>query len=105
MSNETLQKKTLSRKQRWIFNLIIVAIPVIFFLLFELSLRMFNTGTDLSLFVPSQNYPDYFEINRVVNQRYFTRMDDTSPTNDIFLKEKPDTCFRVFVLGGSTTRG
>lgn len=105
MSNKTIEKKVLSKKQRWIFNLIIVAIPVIFFLLFELSLRMFNTGTDLSLFVPSQNYPDYYEINRAVNQRYFTRMDDTSPTNDIFLEEKPDTCFRVFVLGGSTTRG
>jgi tetratricopeptide (TPR) repeat protein len=105
MSDKPLQKNPLSKQKRWVFNLIIIAIPVIFFLLIEVSLRLLNTGTDLSLFVRSENYPDYYEINRQVNQRYFTRMDDTSPTNDIFLEEKPDTCYRIFVLGGSSTRG
>ncbi|MBN2806733.1 MAG: hypothetical protein JXR22_08745 [Prolixibacteraceae bacterium] len=105
MTNQKIQQKPLTKQQRWVFNLMLLVIPVIFFLLLEGSLRLLHTGTDLSLFVRSENYPGYLEINRQVNQRYFTRMDDTSPTNDIFLEEKPDTCYRIFVLGGSSTRG
>ncbi|MFA9390835.1 MAG: GDSL-type esterase/lipase family protein [Prolixibacteraceae bacterium] len=70
-----------------------------------MSLRVANYGKDLSLFVKSKNYPGYYEINFDVNYRYFTKLIETSPTDDIFLIEKPDTCYRVFVFGGSTTRG
>jgi tetratricopeptide (TPR) repeat protein len=73
--------------------------------LFEGSLRLFNYGIDLQVFQKSKLYPDYYEINKDVGMRYFRRFEATSPTKDIFLVDKPDTCYRIFVLGCSTTRG
>jgi tetratricopeptide (TPR) repeat protein len=88
-----------------IFSIILVLIPVLIVVLFEVSLRLFNYGTDLRLFQKSQLYPGYYQINQEVGKRYFRKLGATTPTNDIFLIEKPDTCYRIFVLGCSTTRG
>ena len=88
-----------------IFSFILVLFPVLIFFLLEVSLRLFNFGTDLSLFQKSELYPSYYEINKDMGKRYFRKLGATTPTNDIFLIEKPDTCYRIFVLGESTTRG
>lgn len=95
----------LSRGQRIGYNMIILIIPVLVFVGLEFVLRVTNYGKDLGLFKESVNYPGYYEINADVNLRYFSKVTQTSPGNDIFLIEKPDTCFRIFVMGGSTTRG
>ncbi len=95
----------LSKQRKRIFNLILIALAVSIFFLLEFGLRIFNYGDDLTLFQKSENYPGYYRINNDVNLRYFSKLINTSPTNDIFLIEKPDTCYRIFVFGGSTTRG
>lgn len=95
----------ISRKRKLIFNTILIAFTISLFLLLEFGLRIFSYGNDLRLFEKSENYPGYYEINQDVNLRYFSKIINTSPTNDIFLVEKPDTCYRIFVFGGSTTRG
>ncbi|KAA3616889.1 MAG: hypothetical protein D8M58_05190 [Calditrichaeota bacterium] len=76
---------------------------------FELSLRLFDYGENLDLFVP---YPDenseYLGINLNIGQRYYYYYGnafDPTPQKDLFLKEKPNNAFRIFVLGASTTAG
>jgi tetratricopeptide (TPR) repeat protein len=92
-------------KRNLVFKIILVILPVVFFILLELGLRLFGYGKNLRLFVKSENYPGYYEINKNINLRYFISVGKTSPTNDILLINKPDTCYRIFVLGESTTRG
>lgn len=88
-----------------IFRIILVLFPVLFLVIAELVLRVSGYGTDLGLFRKSELYPGYYEINPDMSKRYFRKFTATTPSNDIFLIEKPDTCFRIFVLGCSTTRG
>jgi tetratricopeptide (TPR) repeat protein len=95
----------ISKKRKRVYNVILIGFAISLFLLLEFGLRIFHYGNDLSLFQKSENYPGYYEINGDVNLRYFSKTINTSPTNDIFLIEKPDSCYRIFVFGGSTTRG
>jgi len=104
-ANNVATNKVLDGKKKILFNIILLLIPIILFLLFEFGLRIFKYGNDLSLFLKSENYPGYYEMNPNVNYRYFTKLERTSSTKDVFLIEKPDTCFRIFVFGESTTRG
>lgn len=91
--------------QKWIFRAILVLLPLVILILFESLLRLVNFGHDLSLFRESEIYKGYYEINPHVSKRFFTKFNGTSPSNDIFLVEKPDSSYRVFVMGCSTTAG
>lgn len=95
----------ITNRRKLIFNSILIVFTISLFFMLEFGLRIFKYGNDLSLFERSENYPGYYEINQDVNLRYFSKLINTTPTNDIFLIEKPDTCYRIFVFGGSTTRG
>ncbi len=104
--NEQAQKITLAGKKKYIFNIILFLIPFIFLFILEGSLRIFQYGFDLRLFNISTDFPAYYEVNPVVSKRFFTiTTTGTKVSNDIFLINKPDTCYRIFVMGCSTTRG
>ncbi len=77
------------------------------FVLIEVFLRLFSVGTDMHLFVKhdSEANEKYLKINPYVSEKYFTRFEATSGTNDIFLKQKPSNGFRIFLLGSSTLYG
>jgi tetratricopeptide (TPR) repeat protein len=98
-------QKEISKRKRILFNFIALLLPILLLLLLELCLRLFNYGYDLSLFKKSALYPGYNEINVEVGRRYFSKFEATISSNDIFLINKPDTCYRVFVMGCSTTLG
>ncbi len=98
-------KPEISGKQKTAFYLILVLIPVFLILLLEVSLRLSGYGSNLDLFVKSKDYAGYYELNQDVTKRFFTQNKGTSPSNDIFLVQKPGNCYRVFVMGCSTTRG
>jgi hypothetical protein len=107
-ANKTNVESTNSQitgKKKLVFNTIILFLSILFVFLLEFGLRVFDYGKDLTLFIESVNYPGHYEINKNATLRYFSKIENTSVTNDIFLIEKPDTCFRIFVFGGSTTRG
>ena len=91
------------------FRAIIFVFPFLVLFLLEISLRAFDYGENLALFVPSSSDftdKEYLKINRRVAQRYFPKGYFTPrPTSDGFLKEKPKHSYRIFVLGGSTTAG
>ncbi|MBN2000134.1 SGNH/GDSL hydrolase family protein [candidate division KSB1 bacterium] len=87
--------------------MLLVFIPVLFFLILETGLRLFNYGGNPLLFVSTPYEASiYYGINLKVGKRYFHRSDfNPTPRKDIFLKEKPKNGFRIFVLGESTTAG
>lgn len=87
------------------FYLVIIVVPILFLLSIEGILRLFKYGADLSLFEKSKEFNGYYSINPNVGKRFFSYNNPTSPTNDIFLINKPANSFRVFVLGSSTTAG
>lgn len=94
----------LAMPKKILFIIILIAIPILIFVGFETVLRVINYGNDLKLFEPSKKYPGYFQINPRVTKRFFTKNPPTSPTNDIFLIQKPQNTYRIFVMGSSTVR-
>jgi lysophospholipase L1-like esterase len=74
----------------------------------RLRLRFFDYRGDTSLFVFPEEYfeGEYGFVNRNFNARYFFNTRNLPGfSNDAFLAEKPDTSFRVFAMGGSSTAG
>ena len=67
-------------------------------------LRIFSFGSDLRLFT-SSTLPQYYEVNRNVGERYFSKYERTAPLSETFLKEKPANGFRIFILGESSVQG
>jgi tetratricopeptide (TPR) repeat protein len=94
-------------RRKRIFTLIAVSIPILFFLVLEIGLRIFDYGGNTDLFIPGRgDYSEYMLCNRFVGRRFFsmqTKVPD--PPNDLFLKQKPEDGYRIFVLGGSTAAG
>ena len=94
--------------KKTVFLIAALLIPVLFFVLLEGSLRLFDYRGDTRLFI----YPaEYFEgeygfVNRNFNARYFFNTTNLPGfSNDAFLADKPDSSFRVFAMGGSSTAG
>jgi tetratricopeptide (TPR) repeat protein len=86
------------------FYLIMILIPILFFVLLEFSLRIFNYGYDLSMW--GNVIEGKLIMNPDVPRRYFTTVKSTpSSIEDIFDEVKSPNSFRVFVLGGSSAAG
>jgi len=100
-------KKTISKPKRLIFNLLIALMPVLFIVLLEFLLRLFQSGDNYSLFMnhPDELYSEYRIVNPHAGAKYFQRLEYTEPARDIFLRMKPEGCFRIFVMGSSTVIG
>ena len=81
---------SISSGKRIVFSAVLIAIPILIILMLEFGLRIFNYGNDLSLFVKSENYPGYMEVNRDINLRYFTKFNNTSPV-------APFLCFAIII--------
>jgi len=98
---------SLSKKKRYIFTVVLILVPVLSFILLELSLRILNYGGNLDLFVSgSSEYSNYKICNQKVGHRFFYQQQSApAPPLDMFLKQKPENAFRIFVLGGSTAAG
>lgn len=99
--------RPISATRRRVYSFLLVLIPIFFLILLEILLRIMGYGGNMALFVPTP-YEDspYLGINVNVCRRYFSLENFVpTPRKDIFLKEKPENGFRIFVLGGSTTAG
>ena len=91
-------------KKKIFFYSVLISTPLFLVGILEFSLRLFSYGDNLSLFIPASN-PDYLTINQNVGKRYFTKVEETTPLNDFFLKEKPVNGYRLFILGESSVQG
>ncbi len=92
------------QKAPFYFYLILFFIPILFLILLELGLRVFNYGYDLSMWV--KPIEGKYIINPDVARRYFSASNNIPSTiEDIFDVEKKKNAFRVFVLGESSSAG
>ena len=86
------------------FYIVPVLIPVLFFVLLELGLRIFNYGYDFTQWVnPAKGK---YVLNPDIAHKYFYNMKNVPYSNqDIFDEVKKPNSFRVFVIGGSSGAG
>ncbi|MBU2508253.1 MAG: hypothetical protein KJ799_16260 [Bacteroidetes bacterium] len=105
-TEDSIKKKRV-RKNPLIFYSIIIIFPFLFFLIFEITLRMTGYGYDFETFIPaSEANPELLKLNPELTFKYFNNLN--LPLNfipDVFTKEKDINTFRVFVFGGSSTAG
>jgi len=89
---------------RKIFYLTLILIPIIFFVLLETGLRIFNYGYDYTQWVsPTKGK---YVLNPDIAHKYFHNIDNVPYSNqDIFDEKKKPNTFRVFVLGESAGAG
>lgn len=107
MNKPRVVKNYKAPKQNIVFKLITIFIPIIILMAFEGVLRITGYGDNLHLFVqnPVKGYEKYMIVNPVIGKKYFQKFEYTAPANDIFLKDKPENTFRIFVMGSSTVFG
>lgn len=97
-----------SKPQIYIFYAIAVFIPVLFFLLIELGLRVTGYGKDYPLFISNPAHESYVLPRPDIIKRYFPDNADLPSVTmeaNFLLAEKPDNAYRIFVQGGSTAAG
>jgi tetratricopeptide (TPR) repeat protein len=90
-----------------VFYLILLMIPVLFFVLLEFGLRVFDYGRNLDTFITlSEEYDNLLFLNPDLPFRYVSKLESPPATVlDAFEKDKSDSTFRIFVLGGSSAAG
>ncbi len=98
--------QSLKKSPRW-FYLVLILLPVILVLLFEISLRIFGYGEDFKTFTPlSKDFQYRLALNPKLTLKYFSNLNNyPSPLADSFLKDKTKNTYRIFVLGGSSAEG
>ena len=104
---EEIQKYLDSNPQQktpFYFYIILTLIPILFFVLLEIGLRIFNYGYDLSMWTHVTE--SKLVLNPEVARRYFSTIKNMpSSIEDIFDAGKQANSFRVFVLGESSAAG
>lgn len=95
------------KNKRRVFFFLTLLFPFLLVTVLEVFLRLSGYGSNLSLFTNEViNGKTFLVMNQGVKGRYFSRVEfspNTSP--DYFQVPKPDSTFRIFCLGGSTTAG
>lgn len=91
---------------KW-FYLVLILLPILFFVMLEMALRVAGYGLDYTQFKSiSSYYPDKIFLNPDLPYKYFYNIKEAPSTlPDGFDKTKKKNAFRVFVMGGSSTAG
>jgi len=88
---------------KWFYILLIV-IPILFFVLLEAGLRIFNFGNDDRVWVGISQ--DMQILNPELGYRYFHTTKNLPFSVESFIyKEKKENSFRIFVVGASSAAG
>jgi tetratricopeptide (TPR) repeat protein len=108
ISSQDLPSKT----NKKIFYIILILIPVLFFILLELVLRYFDYGLDFEQWVESNNGQwvekggKFLMLNPNIARKYFHISENIPISNqEAFDKIKQSNSFRVFILGESSAAG
>lgn len=91
-----------------LFTLILWMLPILFVLLLEVVLRLFNYGGSLELFVlKKEGGHSEYVLNDNFTKRYFFQKGIKTPVplSQTFPAEKDRSTYRIFCLGESTTQG
>lgn len=99
-------ENNLHRGKVILFKIIGFIIPFFILLLLELTLRIFQYGNNLSLFVEFPENKNYLVLNPDASKKYFSNQWlATAGGSEPFRKKKEAGTMRIFVLGESTTIG
>lgn len=95
-------------KRKTLFKVIAVLLPIFLILIIEVVLRLVGYGENYHLFnkVISANGTEYYIMNSDVSKKYFQNTGFHSDNqSDLFLKNKTENTYRIFVQGASTVVG
>ncbi len=93
-------------KRKRLYSLMLWGLTLILLFIIELVLRIFQYGESYDLFIDYEFYGrEYRRCNPDFGKKYFSKFQNTTPANDIFLKQKPENGYRIFVIGSSTVYG
>ena len=96
----------LSPARRRLFAGVMLAVPLLFFLVLEGGLRLAGFGDSYPLFVSAPSQPDYLFPNPEVARRYFRPGSIVPlPQMDFFRAHKAPGSFRIFFQGESSAAG
>ena len=97
-------KSQQKKKTPFYFYIILLCLPIIFFVLLELGLRLFGYGFNNEQWEVAAE--GKLMLNQEVAKRYFYETTTIPMSNqDVFDVEKKPNAFRVFVMGGSSAAG
>lgn len=87
-----------------IFYFVLVGTPILFFVLLEVGLRVFNYGFDYTQWIsPSKGL---YVLSPVLPHKYFHSIRGVPESDgDVFDQVKAKNAFRIFVLGESAAEG
>jgi tetratricopeptide (TPR) repeat protein len=93
-----------SKSNAKIFYLILILFPILFFIILEFGLRIFDYGNDYTQWVnPAKGL---CVLNPAIAHKYFHNIENVPYSNqDVFDEVKKPNSFRVFVLGESSGAG
>lgn len=104
MNNSDKIKKTNRNKSPFWYYLVLILIPILFFVLLEIILRIFNYGRNDDQWIKITETKQM--LNPDVAGRYFYNTKDLPQSNnDAFDIVKRENAFRIFVMGGSSAQG
>ncbi len=104
--NKSESDRQIKKKGPLKYYLIMILIPVLFFILLEIILRITGFGYDFSLFIPAKNTsPEMLEQNPDMAFKYFDNIATSNIEPEGFYKKKKKGTFRIFVLGASSAAG
>jgi len=93
-----------NKRTPFYFYIILIGLPILFFILLELGLRIFGYGFNYEQWDKATE--DKLMLNQEIAKRYFYDIQRIPFSNqDVFDAEKKSNAFRVFVLGGSSAAG
>lgn len=102
--DRTNESSTTAKTPPRVFYAILLLIPILFFVLFEVSLRLFNYGINTDQWIDAS--AGKIILNPEVSFRYFNTITNKPYSiQDVFDREKKPNAFRVFVLGESSAAG
>jgi len=100
----------MNRKKIIVFRFLTALIPLLMFTVIEIALHLIEVLPNRDLFVPvsvmSNENNKHVILNPRLGERYFAR-NGLVPSSlpEIFLKNKPENLYRVFVMGSSIVAG
>ena len=108
--SENIVNKYLNAKKNkrtpFYFYIILIGLPILFFILLELGLRIFGYGFNYEQWDTATEGESTLMLNQEIAKRYFYNIQRIPISiQDVFDAEKKSNAFRVFVLGGSSAAG
>lgn len=103
-SQTKLLNKNTNKKHPFYFYLILIAIPIIFFIMLESGLRIFSYGFNNEQWIEVSE--GKLILNPEIARRYFHKTQSLPYSNqEVFDAVKQKNNFRIFVLGESSAAG